>query len=184
MVSTINDILSIKQPTEIELLVVVFDLTNFTKFARTSSSSQVFLKMKEFNELTSRFVQKNGGLVIKFLGDAGLCIFPMNLSSKAICAMTEMKTQVDKWLDQNMPGSHLAVNCHVGTVTVGPTPGFNGEQQVDVMGEAVNICFTMSKRGFVISPQAFRSLTSDARKQFKKFTPPITYHLASVGAGV
>ncbi|MBL7671494.1 MAG: hypothetical protein JNM39_13495 [Bdellovibrionaceae bacterium] len=80
MVSTINDILSIKQPTETELLVVVFDLTNFTKFARTSSSSQVFLKMKEFNELTSSFVQKNGGLIIKFLGDAGLCVFQVSTS--------------------------------------------------------------------------------------------------------
>lgn len=182
MVSTINDILSIKQPTEIELLVVVFDLTNFTKFSRTASSSQVFLKMKEFNEMTSRFIQKNEGLIIKFLGDAGLCIFPFNLSSAAICAMTEMKTMIDEWLDQNIPGSRLAVNCHVGMVTAGPTPGFNGEQQIDIMGEAVNICFTMSKRGFVISPQAFRSLTSETRKQFKKFTPPITYHLASSGA--
>lgn len=66
-------------------------------------------------------------------------VFPMNLSSDAICAMTEMKTQIDKWLDQNMPGSYLAVNCHIGAKTVGTTPGFNGEHQVDVMGEVVNI---------------------------------------------
>ena len=184
MVSTINDILSIKHPTETELLVVVFDLTNFTKFSRTASSSEVFLKMKTFNETTSEFIQKSGGLIIKFLGDAGLCVFPISISSEAICAMTEMKTRVDKWLEQNLRGSSLAVNCHVGTVTVGPTPGFNGKQQVDVMGEAVNICFTMSKRGFVISPQAFRSLSPEARKQFKKFTPPITYHLAAGGVGI
>ena len=44
MVSTINDILSIESPTETELLVVVFDLTNFTKFSRTASSAEVFLE--------------------------------------------------------------------------------------------------------------------------------------------
>jgi class 3 adenylate cyclase len=182
MVSTIADILSISSPTETDLLVIVFDLTNFTKFARAAPSSEVFLKMKEFNEITSKFIAKSGGLVIKYLGDAGLCVFPMCLSNQAISAMTDMKAQVDGWLKKNISGSHLAVNCHVGAVTVGPTPGFSGKPQIDVMGEAVNICFTMSHRGFVISPQAFRSLSTETRKQFRKFTPPIIYHLATGGA--
>jgi len=183
MVSTVSDILSLKQPIQTELLVVVFDLTNFTKFSRSASSSDLFQKMLAFNKITSTIVKENQGLLIKFIGDAGLCVFPISQASSSIEAMVTLKTQVDVWLSTNIPGSHLAVNCHVGSVTIGPTPGFNGNSQTDVFGEAVNICFTMSNRGFVISPQAFRSLSTEARKQFRKFTPPIIYHLASSTTG-
>lgn len=180
MISTVQDLLSLQRPLDTELLIVVFDLTDFTKFARSSPSAEVFAKMAEFDEMAADFVRENHGLVIKFIGDAGLCVFPAALSSQAICAMVEFKTRADAWLARNIAGSsRLAINCHFGRVTVGPTPGFNGHKQLDVMGEAVNHCFTMGDRGFILSPQAFRSLTPEARKHFHKYTPPIVYQLSN-----
>jgi class 3 adenylate cyclase len=178
MVQAISDVLSLKNPIETDLLIVVFDLTNFTKFSKSHESSEVFRQMKVFNSKSAEFAKENGGLILKFLGDACLCIFPVGHSSAVITGMVDFTSEVEKWLKEKMPGSRLAVNCHVGSVTVGPTPGYNGQAQIDVIGEAVNICFTMSNRGFVISPQTFRSLTPDARKRFRKFTPPIVYHLS------
>jgi class 3 adenylate cyclase len=178
MAHTVAEILALKSPIDTELLIAVFDLTNFTKFARQRDTAEVFGKMKTFNSLSARFVNENGGIVIKFLGDACLCVFPLSRASEAITAIVDFKVEMDAWFRMNMPGSHLSVNCHVGQVTVGPTPGFNGQSQIDVLGETVNTCFTMSRRGFVISPQAFRSLVPDARKRFRKFTPPIVYHLS------
>lgn len=175
MPASISDILALKHPIDTEL--IVFDLTNFALFSRSASSSEVFQKMRSFNEMTSKFIYEHGGLLVKFLGDAGLCLFPKDLADIAITSMTKMKTEVDVWLKQNIPGSHLAINCHLGNVTVGPTPGYRGQQQIYVAGETINVCFTLSKRGFAISPQAFRSLKSDTRKHFRKFTSPIVYHL-------
>ena len=179
MAIAIPDINLLKHPIETNLLVVVFDMTHFSKYSRKYPSMNIFNKMVKFNETSSKFVKEHGGLILKFIGDAGLAIFPEDNASESIVAMAKFKAEMDRWLEKNLPGSHLAVNCHIGPVTVGPAAGFNGQSQIDIFGETVNICFTMSQRGFVISPQAFRSLSAEARKQFKKFTPPIIYHLTS-----
>lgn len=179
MVSTIQDIMSLSHPAEAELLVSVFDLTHFTRYSRGAPSSKLFRQMSEFAGMCAEFVQSRGGVMIKFIGDAGLCIFPGPDSSAAVNTLVELKSKMDAWLKTEIPGSHLAVNCHFGPVTIGPMPGFAGQNQLDVIGETVNICFTLGKQGFIISPQAFRSLDASARKQFRKFTPPITYHLGN-----
>ena len=178
MVQAMSQVLSLKSPVEANLLIVVFDLTNFTQFSRSNESSEVFRQMKAFNSMSAEFVKANGGLILKFLGDACLCVFPVDHASNVITAMVDFTAKVDDWLKEKIPGSRLTVNCHVGPVTIGPTPGYNGQPQIDAIGEAVNICFAMSHRGFVISPEAFRSLTPEAKRNFKKFTQPIVYLLS------
>jgi hypothetical protein len=39
----------------------------------------------------------------------------------------------------------------------------------------VNICATLESGPLVLSPQAFRALDAEARRHFKKHTPPVTY---------
>ena len=34
-------------------------------------------------------------------------------------------------------------------------------------------------KGFTITPQAFRCLSAESRKHFKKYTPPIVYRMSS-----
>jgi len=171
------DFTSIQTPVEKELLVCVYDLTGFTQFSRSKTSNEVFCAMKEFYSVTSKHVEAAGGLLIKFIGDAGLCVFPLEIASDAIESMLEMKHVADAWLKENIPGSFLAVNCHVGPATIGPTVGYGGKTQIDVAGDTVNTCFTLGRKEFILSPQAFRSLKPEARKRFRKYTPPIIYKL-------
>lgn len=177
MTATVSSYLLLQHPIETELLVVVFDLTNFAPFSRSRESAEVFEKQKAFSLSSFKAVKESNGIVLKFIGDSCLAIFPIEEASNAIVSMSKFKTQIDLWLEKNIPGSHLAVNCHVGPVTIGPMPGFNGQNQIDIVGTTLVTCFRLGSKGFTISPQAFRTLTPEARKQFKKFTPPITYNL-------
>lgn len=172
---------SLSSPQEMELLVAVYDLTGFAAYSRTRPAREVFEAMREFYALTGRTVTDHGGLILKYIGDAGLCIFPSEIASEAIIALADMKQTTDEWLRRKIPGSRLAVNCHVGSAIVGPLPGYAGETQIDLLGEAVNTAFTLGKKEFLLSPQAFRSLKPEARKRFRKHTPPIVYKLGAAG---
>jgi len=160
-----------------EMLVVVFDLINFGQFSNQNKSPKIFQTLNEFYAKSKAVVDTNGGTLIKFIGDAGLAVFEKERSDVAITAMIQLKAEIDLWFSKLTPKGGLAVNCHLGPVIMGEMVGPKGAQ-LDVIGEAVNIAFTMGKRQFLISPQAFRSLNEKSRKSFKKFTPPIVYRLA------
>ena len=173
-----TDLVSLKSPIEEELLVCVYDLTGFAQFSRSKTSREVFQVMSDFYSMTQTGVKQAKGLLIKFIGDAGLCVFSRDVASEAIEAMINMKFKCDDWLKKSIPGSSLSIKCHVGPVTIGPITGYGGNVQIDVMGDTVNTCFALGRREFILSPQAFRSLNSETRKKFNKFTPPIIYKLS------
>ncbi|MGZ3768676.1 MAG: adenylate/guanylate cyclase domain-containing protein [Bdellovibrio sp.] len=161
-----------------EMLVVVFDLINFGQFSNQNESAIVFQTLNEFYSKSKTAVEFAGGRLIKFIGDAGLAVFEKEQADATILSMIKLKSEIDPWFSKITPKGALAVNCHLGPVTIGGMVGPNG-YQLDVIGEAVNIAFTLGKRQFLISPQAFRSLNENSRRNFKKFTPPIVYRLAS-----
>lgn len=167
---------SYSTPTTQEVLVVVYDLANFAPFSRQAPSAEVFTALNEFYRISEGYIKNDGGSVIKFIGDSGLAIFPEERADAGVRSMLELKKKLDVWLKKAIPGSFLSVNCHFGEVTLGPMHGPHGKS-LDAIGETVNICFTLGKRKFTISPQAFRKLAPDSRKHFKKFTPPIVYNL-------
>ena len=80
---------------------------------------------------------------------------------------------------QESPNSCFSVcrfvlKAHFGPVVIGEMKWGN-LAHLDVYGETVNIAATLESFGFSITPQAFRQLSFDQRKVFKKHTPPIRY---------
>ncbi len=63
---------------------------------------------------------------------------------------------------------------HTGTVIAGPL-GARGDKRFDVIGDTVNVAARLQTRSFAMSAEVFRLLSPEARKSFKKHTPPITY---------
>ncbi len=161
-----------------EMLVVVFDLINYTAFARESDSTVVFETLNEFYGLTRDFIHQRGGRLIKFIGDAGLAVFDRERADDGIRCMLELKENIDLWVRGRVRNSGLSVNCHVGEVTIGEMNSAEGKA-LDVLGETVNTCFTLGRKQFLLSPQAFRTLRPESRKAFKKYTPPVVYRLAA-----
>jgi adenylate cyclase len=169
--TTLNDI---HTPTEMNLLVAFFDLTCFTHASRNRSIQEIFDIVSAYYEFVGDIIEDSGGKVIKFIGDAGLIVYPENHVNEGVLALKALKDQGDVWLaDRNIPSRNI-VKVHFGPVVCGPM-GTRTDKRFDVLGETVNIAALLKSNGLAMTPQVFRKLDAASRKLFKKHTPPITY---------
>ena len=97
-----TDLVSLKRPIEKEILVRVYDLTGLAQSSRSKTSREVVQVMSDFYSMTQTGVKQAKGLLIKFIGDAGLCVFPRDVASEAIEAMINMKFTCDDWLKKSI----------------------------------------------------------------------------------
>ncbi len=164
----------IKEPTRVNLLVSFFDLTGFVKLSKQKSEEELFFFMSEFFNQSGKIIEDAGGKVIKFIGDAGLVVFPEELASTGILTLKNLKVEIESWLQSQGLSNKLYLKIHFGTVICG-TIGSPNHKNFDVFGQTINTTATLASNGFSLSPQAFRKLDSESRKHFKKHTPPIRY---------
>jgi len=159
-------------PLQANLLVAMCDCTRFMQSAKGRSSAELFNDLNDLYLQVEDAVQAAGGLVVKFMGDAALVVFPEELADQGIMTLLDLKSQIDGWLQDRPIGTGLQVNAHFGEVTIGQM-GRAGN--VDVIGETVNIAAKLGSHSFGLSQQAFRCLSPEHRQQFHKFTPPVLY---------
>jgi class 3 adenylate cyclase len=130
--------------------------------------------MAAYYELVGDLVAEAGGSVVKFMGDAGLLIYPAAEAERAVVGLRQLKIAGDTWLtDHAVPCRHV-IKAHVGSVYCGPM-GTRQEKRFDVFGETVNTTALLPSHGLSITPALFRQLGPESRKLFKKHTPPVTY---------
>lgn len=158
-----------------EYFVALFDLTHFSTYYKNNSPNQILHVLNEFSALAIEIIENHGGQIIKFSNDSGLAAFPSDKTDDGVNALMKLKTKTDQWANQKVPGSRLAVNAHVGPAAIGRLKN----NSLEMVGEAVATVYSMGKKQFLLSPQAFRKLSPETRKAFRKFTPPIVYRLAS-----
>jgi class 3 adenylate cyclase len=159
---------------EVNVLVGFFDLTQFARFSREHTNREVFDLLQQYFELVGQIVSAGGGTVVKFIGDAGLVVFPEKSVNSGVLALKRLKDEGDRWLaDRGVPCRNV-VKGHFGPVVCGPL-GTLEDKRFDIIGETVNIAALLQTDGLGMSAQVFRKLDKDVRKHFKKHTPPITY---------
>ena len=145
---------------------------------RGAGSTEVFARLDEFYQLTEDVVEAAGGLVIRFMGDAALVVFPGELADAGVGALLDLKCRTDGWLAERRLPNRLHVNAHVGPVTLGP---MGRRRTLDVIGHTVNTTATMGAKSFGLSAQAFRKLTPERRRLFHRFSPPVLYLAEAAG---
>lgn len=163
---------ALDSPIQANALVAMCDCSRFVQSAKGRSSAELFADLNDFYLLVDDAIQAAGGLVVKFMGDAALVVFPEELADRGIMALLDLKATVDRWIQHRAIGNALYVNAHFGEVTLGK---MGRAASLDVIGETVHIAATLGSRGFGISQQAFRQLTLEHRQVFQKFTPPVLY---------
>jgi adenylate cyclase len=163
---------ALDSPIQANALVAMCDCSRFMQSSKGRSSAELFADLNDFYLLTEDAIQAAGGLVVKFMGDAALVVFPEELADQGIMALLELKASVDRWIQHRAIGNSLHVNVHFGEVTLGKM-GRAGN--LDMIGETVAIAATLGSRSFGLSQQAFRQLTPEHRQRFQKFTPPVMY---------
>ena len=165
---------SLSTPTETELVVAFFDLTRFASFVNTLSPQDCFKFISDYYEFVGDVLERDEGLVVKFIGDAGLVVYPAENADNAVVSLKRLKDEGDAWLRDRGADCRHVVKAHVGPVMCGAV-GTRSQKRFDVFGTTVNTAALLKSNGFAMTPQLFRKLSSKTRTLFKKHTPPITY---------
>ena len=155
---------------EVPLLVAFADLTRFAAQSLRVSDVELAAMMDAVYQRVSSRIEEAGGRVVKFIGDAALIVFSEADADRGVGALLDLKEDIDAFMTDNDWECRLNIKAHFGTVIAGPYAG-----RFDVLGKNVNAAAMLDSPGVALSVEAFRKLSADTRKRFKKHTPPVTY---------
>jgi class 3 adenylate cyclase len=154
--------------------IAFFDLSRLAQWASENDDEQVAAFLQSFYRLAGESLGPAGIRIVKFMGDAGLCVFPTERADAAVAALCDFAAAARQLAGTFGYDCYLNVNVHAGEVLQG-TFGTADCACLDVIGKAVNVAARLGRRGVTLSAQAFRLLSAEERESFQKLKPPISY---------
>ncbi len=158
-------------------VVLVADLSGYHRGFRTLSDAEMAAFLHRFYTLCEEVIAQEGGVIIKFLGDAVLAVFNENDSPKAVAAAVTLETYAAALVNEVGIEMRLGANIHQGPVVLAEL-GTGPSRARDVIGRTVNQTFLLGRgAGIRISERAYRGLPSSERSPWEKNKPPAVYVL-------
>lgn len=135
--------------TSLEAVVMFSDLRGFTTFSETESEQEVYEALDGYFDVIVQSVEKNGGEVLKFMGDGVLSIFPISdadccaercsdATSAAQLILTKLATLNISRTEVGKTELALGIGLNVGQVSYGNI-GSQSRLDFTVLGSAVNL---------------------------------------------
>jgi adenylate cyclase len=125
--------------------IVICDLRNFTALSNLRSRDEVIDILNGYFDAMAEPIERNGGEILKFMGDGLLAIFPLsnpNACADLLLAINEAQSAFARLNDRNrLAGRDLlsyGMGVHVGDVMYGNI-GSRKRLDFTVIGPAVNI---------------------------------------------
>ncbi|MFB3881384.1 MAG: adenylate/guanylate cyclase domain-containing protein [Armatimonadota bacterium] len=156
--------------------VAFLDLSRMAEWSSPAEDERVAAFLQEFYALVAQCLEPAGAQIVKFMGDAGLAMFPEDAAEQVALALADLARQARAAGAEHGLDVYLNANVHVGPALVGSF-GAPGHERTDVIGKTVNIAARLGRRGITLSQQAYRCLSPSGRKRFEKVTQPTTYRL-------
>ena len=125
------------------ITVMFVDIRNFTRLAETSDPAQLFEMLNGALDAFATAVQRQGGLVNKFLGDGLMAIFgaPENQDDhtrRAARAALQIREEAHARRDDGrFPGLQIGIGLHTGDALVGDIGG--ARREYTAIGDVVNV---------------------------------------------
>ena len=121
-----------------QITVLFSDIRGFTSMAERRSPRAIFDLLNTYFEHMTPAIERHGGFIDKFIGDAIMALFP-GPPVQAVLAALEMQRQLDR-LNKQLDDEHLAtgVGLHTGPLTLG-TIGTARRMETTVIGDTVNL---------------------------------------------
>jgi TolB-like protein/class 3 adenylate cyclase/tetratricopeptide (TPR) repeat protein len=150
----------VKRKRERRLAAVWFaDIVGYTSLSSRDEDAALRL-IETFQEITQRIVKELGGVVVKFLGDGGLAVFPS--ADAAVRAGLEVQRAFESKTSSRSMAAKLRVGIHLGEV-VSETDG-------DVYGDGVNTASRIQHEAqpgqVVVSEDVWRQLRQRSGYEF------------------
>jgi len=135
-------------------VILFMDIHNYSIAARALAGEQYGF-LQEVYETLGDVVVEHKGEIVKYLGDALLCVFPADSENEAVeCSLKLRKAFSDIVSKRGLPSdTELEIGIGSGEVAVG-TFGHKSLRQRDILGEEVNrIAMIGHHRGIAITEQ-------------------------------
>src|ERR1051325_9973143 len=110
----------VERRAEVPLLVAFVDLTRFFVQSQRVSDVDLADTLDAFYECVATRVEKSGGRVVKFMGDAALLAFPEHAVDRGVETLLDIKDAVDELVDGRRWDCRLTVKAHFGATVAGP----------------------------------------------------------------
>jgi adenylate cyclase len=159
---------------ETPLLIVFTDLTRCAAQCLRHDNVEIADVLDAYYERVAAAVDAAGGVVVKFIGDGSLIVFPEHAVDHAVGMLLELKNSIDRFMTERGWECRFTAKVHFGTAMAGLF-GAAGAKRYDVIGKDVNTAAMLDSAGLTLSVEPFRKLSRDMRTHFKKHTPPVTY---------
>lgn len=131
------------------LSVLFLDIRSFTALSESMIHSEIFTFLNDYLRMIGPALEKYGGFIDKFIGDAILALFPgtiINTADDAIHAAIEIQSNLKKFnllrMRNQQPPVSIGIGIHTGSVTLG-TIGFENRMETTVIGDTVNLASRM-----------------------------------------
>ena len=123
---------------ELDVAALFIDLTGSTRIAAERSPSEVVELLNDFFGVVVDVVERRGGMVNKFEGDAALAVFgaPVPRDDAANCALAAARELAER-LPDAAPGLDAGIGVSYGTVVAGNI-GAERRFEYTVIGDPVN----------------------------------------------
>jgi adenylate cyclase len=132
-------------PSEMRTVCVLFlDIRGFTAMSRTRSAIETVALLNDFFAVMVTIVDRNHGIINKFLGDGFLALFgaPLADPSAAINALAAARAMLDAVADWNrqrpLQALRVGIGIHAGEAVTG-TVGSPQRKEYTVIGDTVNL---------------------------------------------
>ena len=125
----------------LEMTVMFSDIRSYTAISESLSSRGVFEFLNNYFSITNPIIEKNEGIIDKYIGDAIMALFPVS-PDDALRSVIEINNLVKELNTTQKERNQVAIvtgtGLHFGEVELG-TVGDNKRLQATVIGDAVNL---------------------------------------------
>lgn len=124
--------------------MLFFDIRNFTQFSETKKPEEVVNYLNTIFDFSIDIINRNGGIINKFLGDGFMAVFGAPISSgddinNAVKASIEIIKRVQLEVDnKNIPHTNIGIGLHSGDAVTGNV-GSAKRKEYTIIGDVVNL---------------------------------------------
>jgi adenylate cyclase len=151
-------------------LIIFVDLDGYQFECAKRSDPEVADMIDDYYDRVANAVEKAGGKVVKFIGDAALIVFSERGVDAGVGMLLDLVPRVDTFMRERGWSSRLRAKAHFGEVMAGEF-GSMGVARFDVMGHEVNTTALMKSDGITVSPAALAKVTAKTRKRVAEYSP-------------
>lgn len=124
--------------------IMFFDIRNFTSFSEKRTATEVVEYLNQIFNFCIEIVNKNNGIINKFLGDGFMAVFGAPISNgndvkNSVTASLEILNRIKLEVqEKNIPETAIGVGIHSGEAVTGNI-GSSTRKEYTIIGDVVNL---------------------------------------------